>query len=168
MTEPAGVTIYEREDWKPRAFVVHEALTASDEGESLELISQPDLDLTRTAVIQVRTGANCHIEAGNAEDDRVEVLSYEPDRVVLEAEASTAGWLILSDLYYPGWRAFLNGDQVPIQPTNHGLRGICLPAGVHEVVFEFQPELLFYGALLTGLALAVLFASAIIWGRKQI
>ncbi|MGD2048560.1 MAG: hypothetical protein PVH03_03655, partial [Chloroflexota bacterium] len=59
MTEPAGVTIYEREDWKPRAFVVHEALTASDEGESLKLISQPDLDLTRTAVIQVRTGANC-------------------------------------------------------------------------------------------------------------
>jgi hypothetical protein len=168
LTEPAGVTIYEREDWEPRAFVVHEALLASDEVESLELISQPDLDLTNTAVIQMTPGTNCQIMPGDPEDDRVEILTYEPDRVVLEAEASTAGWLVLGDLYYPGWRAFLDGDQVPIQPTNHGLRGVCLPAGTHEVVFEFQPQILFYGSALTGLALLVLLVYLITWGRKRI
>lgn len=168
LTEPAGVTIYEREDWEPRAFVVHDTLMASDEKESLEILSQPDLDLTRTAVIQVSSETNCHIEPGDSEDDRVEILSYEPDRVALEAEASTAGWLILNDLYYPGWKAFLDGDQVPIQPTNHGLRGVCLPVGVHEVVFEFQSQILFFGGLLTGLALVVLLVTVIIWRRKHI
>ena len=161
------MTIYDREDWEPRAFVVHDILEATDEEESLNLISQPELDLTRTAVVQVMPGTICSIAPGDQGDDRVEIISYEPDRVVLETEVSAGGWLILSDLYYPGWKAFIDGEQVPIQPTNHGLRGVCLPGGPHMVVFEFQPRILFYGLLLTGFALVVLVVYLAIWGIRR-
>jgi hypothetical protein len=167
LTEPAGVTIYDREDWEPQAFVVHDILEATDENDSLELISQPELDLTKTAVIQVMPGAHCSIEPRDRGVNRVDILSYEPHRVVLETEAPASAWLILSDLYYPGWNAFIDGNQVPIQPTNHGLRGVCLPGGLHQVVFEFQPRILIYGILLTGLALAVLIVTLAIWGMRR-
>lgn len=168
MTEPAGVTIYDRVDWEPQAFVVHDILEATDEKDSLHLISQPELDLTRTAVVQVMPGTKCSIAPGDQGNDRVDILSYKPDRVVLETEVTAGGWLVLSDLYYPGWKASIDGNQAPIQPTNHGLRGVCLPVGIHEVVFEFQPRILSYGFLLTGSALVVLIVALVIWGNKHV
>jgi len=61
------------------------------------------------------------------------------------------GWLVLSDQYYPGWEATIDGRPVPIQITNAALRGICVPAGSYDITFVFRPVL-----LPTGIALSLL------------
>jgi uncharacterized membrane protein YfhO len=48
--------------------------------------------------------------------------------------------LILSDIYYPGWQAKIDGKLTKIFPTNYVQRGIILPAGNHLVEFEFKPR----------------------------
>jgi len=169
LTQPAGVTVYQRQDSQPRAFVVHQVIGAVDEAESLRLMADPDLDFTQTAVVRMMPDTSCLIEQTTT-PAQLAITDYEPQRVVIQAITESTGWLVLSDLYYPGWQATVSGKPATIQPTNYGLRGVCLPAGSHEVVFEFAPPLVKYGLALTGPAwLVLLMAGVWLWyvGRRK-
>jgi uncharacterized membrane protein YfhO len=91
----------------------------------------------------------------------VRVLSYTPRRVALELEASAPAFLVTSETHYPGWRAFLDGRQCPIYYTNVAFRGLPVPAGRHQVRFEFAPSILWFSLALTALAWAGLVTLAL-------
>lgn len=74
------------------------------------------------------------------------------------ASGSRPGLLILADLFYPGWRAELDGQPVEILRVNYVLRGIALPPGEHRVVFRFAPTSLYTGLGMTLAGLVVLAA----------
>jgi hypothetical protein len=167
LTEPAGVTIYERYDAGPRAFVVHEVVGVADEEEAVVKMGNPELDFTQTAVVQALPDTSCALEPADPAQSSATITSYDPERVVIEAQAPAGGWLVLNDLYYPGWQARVNDQPAVIQPTNFALRGVCIPAGASEVVFEFQPAILRYGALISAASLLLLLVALIIeWRRK--
>lgn len=68
----------------------------------------------------------------------VEVLSYGPNRVSLLVETESAMPVRLSRVYFPGWRAYVDGERVPTEPTGPlGLVGTEVPAGDHRVEFRF-------------------------------
>jgi len=54
-------------------------------------------------------------------------------------------FLVLGDLYFPGWTAAVNGRPAPILRTNYIQRGLLLPAGQNFVRFEFHPPSLYAG-----------------------
>jgi hypothetical protein len=148
--------VFEQVGALPRAFIVHDVIGAADAVESLRLIGQPEIDFGVTAVVQIQPDTQCVIEPGEPGQDAVSITRYTPDEVVLQVEAQSTGWLVLADLYYPGWAAEVNGRSVPIQPTNYGLRGICVPEGSHEIRFVFQPPILRVGMMVSGTAVALL------------
>lgn len=156
LTEPAGVKIWHRTDAGPRTFIVHQVIGAPDAAAALKLMENPDLDYTQTAVVQTLPDTSCALEPAEPGTSSASIVSYEPERVVIQAQAAAGGWLVLNDLHFPGWQAWVDGEPAVIQPTNYALRGVCVPAGTHEVVFEFHPPILRYGAGVTGLALVVL------------
>ncbi|MBE2220678.1 MAG: YfhO family protein [Anaerolineae bacterium] len=158
-----GVTIFEQVDALPRAFLVHDVIGAIDEEESLALISQPELDFRETAVVQVQPDSQCDIDSGVEADSHVEITAYEPEAVIIQVETDATGWLVLADMNYPGWKAKVNGRSVPIQATNYALRGICVPAGTHEVIFTFEPPLFFIGSLLSLTALFLLLGTLLVF-----
>lgn len=171
LTEPAGVTIYSREDAGPRAFVVHDVVSAADGEEALRIMADPAIDFTRTAIVQTKEGASCVIEQPSTGDaapaSAAGIFSYEPERVVVHVNAAAGGWLVLNDLDYPGWTATLDGQSIPVQTTNYALRGVCVPAGQHEVVFTFRPTILWYGAIITVAALLALVAVLVIMFMRR-
>jgi hypothetical protein len=88
------------------------------------------------------------------------IVSYEAERVELDVEAEETCILLFQDLYYPGWRAFVDGARQPILSSAMGTRAIELGKGSHRVVMEYRP-----GSLKLGLGLTVLgLISAIIYG----
>jgi hypothetical protein len=92
----------------------------------------------------------------------VSIASYDHDRVVLNANFSGLGFLVLSDQYYPGWRAYIDGEETKIYKANGIMRGLVVPEGAHEVVFEYFPLriylLMVLGALtLSGVCIAIIF-----------
>ena len=87
---------------------------------------------------------------------RAEIISYEDTKVVVAASTNQQGLLILGDQYYPGWRAYVDGHLVPIIRVNHVLRGVALPPGQHEVLFQFAPRSLRTGIWLSVIGLALL------------
>jgi uncharacterized membrane protein YfhO len=62
----------------------------------------------------------------------------DPDRVVLRVRAAEAGPLVLSDTYYRGWTATVDGRRTPILRANLFFRMVCVPAGDHVVEFTFR------------------------------
>jgi uncharacterized membrane protein YfhO len=95
------------------------------------------------------------------------VLAYEPDRITLAANATAPGLLVISEVYAPGWRAFVDGRETPVLPTDHALRGVPLPAGEHTVELRYEPLSLRAGLIVTGVALAALLIAllAAAWRR---
>lgn len=83
------------------------------------------------------------------------VVSIDNRKILLEAESSTGGFLVLSDLFYPGWKATVDGRPRAIERTNYILRGLKLDAGKHAVEFRYEPIYLYAGAAISFLGLIV-------------
>lgn len=85
----------------------------------------------------------------------VELVSYSPRRIALKARFERgAGFVVLSDLYYRGWRVTVDGEPSRVYRVDGALRGVEVPAGAHEIVFEFRPRMWhIWGALAFALGL---------------
>ena len=79
---------------------------------------------------------------------------------------STGGILVLSDTYYPGWRAFVDGVERPILRANHVFRAVVVPTGAREVVFSYEPDSFRYGLLVSVAAAALWLGLA--WGGRRL
>ncbi|MHB1166927.1 MAG: YfhO family protein [Carboxydocellales bacterium] len=89
----------------------------------------------------------------------VKIVKLADTKVDIVTTSKTPGFLVLSDVNYPGWKAKVDGQEVPVFQTNYVLRGVMVPAGEHIVKFEFQPRSFYIGATIsgvTGLVLIVL------------
>jgi hypothetical protein len=82
--------------------------------------------------------------AGEVKD--VEDFSANYNEIAINAEGP--GRLVLSEIYYPGWQATIDGQRVEIEPYRDVLRSLTLPAGQHAVNFYFRPPLLYAGLLI--------------------
>ncbi len=79
------------------------------------------------------------------------LLAYSPNRVEFEIEGEKEGYFLFTDTYYPGWRAFLDGEEKAIIPY-YIFRSVPVPAGKHRLLFLFRPfafKLGFYISLLS-------------------
>ena len=171
VTSSAYVNVDERTDTQPRGFVVRDIMTASSARDALNKmrIRTPEVDFTQTAIVETTTGVDCSLGDQPSKPESIVLAEYTPQKVTLSAAAETNGWLVFNDLYYPGWQATIDGQPVPLYPTDYALRGLCLPAGTHTITFEFKPAILIYGAILSAAAwVAVLVGVALWWkGRKN-
>jgi hypothetical protein len=103
------------------------------------------------------------VESGTSAGTSVSpVASIERTPNQVEVRASGPGTLVLSDPMYPGWRASLDGADVPIEPYLGVLRAVSVPAGEHTVRFRFVPLSLVVGL---AIALAAALSAAQVWRR---
>ena len=104
-----------------------------------------------------------------ADETAVAITSYEPERVALQVTSQAKALLILTDAYYPGWEASIDGQALLIYQTDVLFRAIIVPAGQHEVVFSFESQSFANGRTLSllGLAFGSLLAVIVIRMRKR-
>lgn len=84
------------------------------------------------------------------------LVEYEANSLRYEVESKDGGVLVFSDIYYPGWKATVSGEEVPVARANYILRAIRVPAGKHEVVMTFDPQTLHTTEAIAYAALALL------------
>jgi hypothetical protein len=144
----------------PRAYWVPAATIVSDYDEGVHMLDS--LNLRKTVIIT--TKGNIPIQdQGDYEITPVIETSYEPDHVVLNTDTNSPGWLVLSDRYYPGWRAFIDGEPVKIYKANVIVRAIPLKPGKHIVDFVYRPVTLRLGMMVSMISWIVLMA----WSLKS-
>lgn len=136
----SDIKLYENLDVLPRAFIVTQVLIVPDTWEggerALQILRDPAFDPAQMAVIHGDAPAAALSSAGGTS---VDVSAYTPERIELEARAPSDAYLILTDAYYPGWTAEVNGQPAPVYRANVMFRAVRVPAGASRVTFSFQP-----------------------------
>ena len=79
----------------------------------------------------------------------VKLISYKANKVILESETDNSAFLYVSDTYYPGWRAYVDGKETKIYRANLAFRAVEVPKGKHTVVFKYVPMSFYIGLCLT-------------------
>lgn len=153
LVHSGDVKVYTNAQVLPRATIVHEARLIPDDARALEALSAPDFQPARTVILSEGQPPENN---GSGAEDRVVVLTYDAERIVMEADLDSPGILVLRDTYYPGWRAFVDGAETAIWRANLLFRAVPLPAGHHRVEFLFNPPAWWLGLGLSCLSLIAL------------
>jgi hypothetical protein len=155
-----GIRVFERGDVLPRVFAVHEAEPLRDRRQAAGALYRMREEIAAKTFLPgpVPVLDRC---AGR---DEAHITSYEPGRVLVEARMACRGMLILTDTWYPGWRAAVDGRAARIHEAYAAVRGVVVEAGRHTVEFRYAPLRWYAGAALT-LASALLAAACAAWRR---
>jgi uncharacterized membrane protein YfhO len=97
----------------------------------------------------------------------VSIEHFDPNRIELSAEAAAPGLLVVSEVYYPGWAARVNGVDVPMVEVDGVLRGVVLPAGQAQIELTYLPRSVSGGVLISIGAWLVWLIMLIIGGRRR-
>jgi hypothetical protein len=96
-------------------------------------------------IIEGEPAAGVSVESGSLlfrkdPDQSVEMVDYSANRIGLRANLTSDAWIILTDTFYPGWKATIDGKtRVNILVANYIFRAIHVPKGTHEIVLEYWP-----------------------------
>jgi hypothetical protein len=124
-----------------------------------ELAAIGKVNLRNTAIVDKRfretLGGDLTTKA-DAHTKKVKLVEYEANRLRYEVESANGGVIVFSDIYYPGWKATVSGEETPIARANYILRAIRVPAGKHEIIMTFDPQTLHTTESIAYSALAIL------------
>ena len=88
----------------------------------------------------------------------VRLNTYAPDALTYSSSSSADGTVVFSEIYYPyGWKAYIDGKPCDIFRVNYLLRAVNVPAGQHEIRFEFRPDSVRKGNLVSGLFIGIMY-----------
>ena len=147
-------SLYENVAVFPRARMVYDFRTAETLEELREEIAAPDFDPAHQAILE----ETVDIESSAEKTDVSAIISINKNQdEVQEFSVTTSrkGLLILADMYYPGWQAFVDGKTTRIYPANLMQRAIIVEKGKHKVVFSYQPNSFQKGLQISLLAHAI-------------
>jgi hypothetical protein len=179
--ELPGTHIYENPGVLPRFFLVNRVRSAANRDEALAMLRSRDFDVGSEAVVEgplqgplpygrgsvtlrgagtLRAG-DVRVRAGD-----VRVLEYGARQFMLETDAAAPAFLVTSETAYPGWHAWVDGQERAPLMTDVAFRGLPVPAGKHLVKMRFDPEILWRSAWLT-LAASVALVLAVWFGDNR-
>ena len=104
------------------------------------------------------------VQASSASDSTcsITLTAYEPNDLKYEVNSSKGGTVVFSEIYYPGWQAYIDGEKVEHGRANYILRAMNVPAGQHVVEFKFDPDTLHATETIAYIAFALLAIAAVV------
>lgn len=150
-------TVLENLHAMPRAWMVRQVITVAPDQilTAIRTSRLPDgrpFDPALTALV----AEPLKLEGARDPVGTVRILNIQDTAMELETHCAQPSFLVTSDMYYPGWRAWVDGERVTIYRADYALRGVMLPAGDHHVRFAFRPMSLSWGIAISALALIAL------------
>ncbi len=157
----------------PRAFFVSRAAVLPDPDARLQALAAPDFDARRGVILNAPPSAPvAAVAPPGPEPDPLltpaAVTAYGTNAVTLQVDAPAAGFVVLTDVVFPGWEATVDGNPVGILTAYHTFRAVPVAAGAHAVRFVYRPRPFALGARISGLAwVAVLALGVGAWLRRR-
>jgi len=137
----------------PRVWVVHDTVVITDDLKALNYIYQPDFNPANQAVLSEPMSLDKMGTFNVRATSLITMEQYIPNSMSLQVTTNSAGLLVLSEVFAPGWTAIVDQQELPIVRVNYILRGIYLPAGSHTVELYYWPPGLTLGFGITSITL---------------
>lgn len=145
--------VHQNSDALPRAYWIERSTSFATE-EALSRVELGRFDFRAGVLLEEDVAASP--PAGPPQGPvPARILLHAPERVELELDAPRDGFLVLTDTWYPGWLATLDGREVEILRANGVFRAVRVPRGTSRVVFEYRPRSFRNGLALSAASLAV-------------
>lgn len=150
----------------PFVYSPGKAVALGDDSLQLEAMRRQGFDPVQTAYF---SGELPDSLKGDGVSARLEYewLRDDPDDESFKVSLNRAGWVVFSEVMYPGWKAWVDGNSAALYTANHSFRAVWVPEGNHEVTFRYEP--VWWKPLLGGLILWLLSVMGIVispWWKK--
>lgn len=143
--------VYRNPNALGNAWFVDKVLKVNSADEEMEALGT--IDPSFQAIVDVQKFPNAAIKTSYSNGDNIQLTSYGQRRLKYSSESKEGGFAVFSEIYYPaGWVAKIDGEPVDIVCTNYVLRGLHVPAGKHEITFDFDPDSFVVGGLISKIA----------------
>jgi len=164
------ISVYENSKALPRTYLVPETIIIKNDEEFFKVVSSQDFNPEQSVILQ---GGGQHPSfVGDLQiyknRNRVENAEYGDRQVKIEVLISDPGYLVLSDVFYPGWKASIDGKEVPIYRANYTVRAIRVNPGDREISFFYKPQSFEIGKKISLGTILVLLVVVILQTHKQL
>ncbi|MFH1563152.1 MAG: YfhO family protein [Nitrospirota bacterium] len=155
------IRIYENQDVLPRAYLVPDAMVVKSRKEAFKALTSSSFDPRKKVILEEKSEIrNPQSPISNSQftihNSQFTIIKYQPNKVIITASSPIDCLLFLSDTYYPGWKAYIDGQETKIYRANYIFRAIKFPAGSHQVEFVYSPMSFKVGLLGSLLTLIIL------------
>jgi hypothetical protein len=150
------IRVYRVPNPLPRTYAVGAARVA--EGNAVfRLLQDPSFDRRSEVILAEGLPTRTAAFSGTSR-----IARFQPDRVRLEANLAQPGYVVLVDAYDPGWRATLDGRDIPVLRANLAFRAVQVPPGHHVIEYVYRPPTLIAGLAISGITVLAAVARAVI------
>lgn len=140
--------IYRNPDSLPKAFIVHDYKVENNDYKIMEYLVNKKINMNNTVILEETPPFQPDPQSL---PDNVEINEalYYLNNYSITTNSQNDGLLFISDVYYPGWKAYLDGQPAKIYRSDYTFRSVYLPAGQHVVKFEYFPDSFKWGGILS-------------------
>lgn len=153
----------------PHAFLVNDYIQKNEPEENVKTLFDPAVDLSKTVVLEEAPLLRKENppDGQTTEEGEATILEYRPDLVIIQTKTATPQFLFLSDNYYPGWKATIDGKPTLLYRANYTFRAVEVPPGTHLVEFKYESKTLTWGLYLSSASLIILFIAICVHLKKS-
>jgi hypothetical protein len=161
-----GYKIMSAEKYQQRALILRDMIFTPSYEDHLQILKNPDFDPQKKVLLEdsARSAVTKIGQPDAMVQDTVDIEHYSPNRLVLRADCTEGGILLLSELYYPGWKAYVDGTSVQILRADYLLRAIPLGPGKHSIEVVYRPMSFLVGS---AVSLSALLLLLFLWIAKR-
>jgi len=153
------VKVYRNNNVLPRAFLVPSFKFVYDPNTIIDEILKPEFNPRYEVILEEEPKYRTQNTEHRTQKNKVEIIKYEPNKVVIKVDTTSDGFLFLSDTYYPGWKAYIRAQntehriQTKVFYANCAFRAIFLNKGKQTVEFRYFPDSFYKGGIISFIAL---------------
>ena len=160
--QEGATLLYENKNVLPRAFFVNEIINARDDKEELENLIKDNFDISKSATSQ-------EVVYGKSQNNGSAIFTkYTDQSFTIATRGDKLAPLVISNIYYPGWKAAIDGISTKIYKVNYTFQAVIVPDGQHSIEFKYLPDSFVQGFYLSGLGvLLALLLGLYLWRTKS-
>lgn len=161
------IVVHRNQTALPRAWVVEKVKTIKEPKFIWSELNSDSFNPAQTAIVEEPMEV-----IPNPTVKIVKPTSFDLHNLSFETETDTKAFVVVSEIYYPaGWKAYIDGKETKIYPTDYILRGVIVPAGKHKLEMKFDPASYKLSILLSGIgiiaSLLALLIGLALWYRNR-
>ena len=140
-------TFQKNEDANGNAWFVNTIHFANNADEEMSILS--DLNTKTEAVVHKKQAKNIRVNYPKDSMASIDLMKMEVTKFTYKSNTIKPQFAVFSEMYFDDWDAYINGIKAPIIRVNYVLRGLEIPEGQNEIIFEFQPKVIRKGNKIT-------------------
>jgi len=167
LAEHNGYILYKNLSAFNRAFMVYHYIVAYGQQQALDLLSTYSGQLNRVAVVFQKDLQAMQFTTNTDGTYTIDFIKYSPGHIKLSCTTSQPGLFFISNTYFPGWHAYVDGKETKIIRTDYAFQGLWLREGSHTIELKYTPSSFKYGVLLSIIGIISLIIFYITVFRKK-